>query len=256
MRHRDTGAPKCGKGNSKARMATLSFFLLSSGVILLLGNLGVIDKDIFDYIFSWQSLLIAFGIFILAGGIREHWFGAFLMISVGGLFLADEIFVIEADIGSMIWPSLLILLGFGIILRIFIPKSKKIWKKAGSDFLGNANEINSDEYINVSRVFSGTNLLVQSSNFKGGKASFVFGGGEIDLRNTQLADGINIIKIECVFGGVKMFLPENWDVTLETTGVFGGFNDERRHVPIDNIDRTKKLIIKAEAVFGGGEISN
>lgn len=256
MRHRDIGPPKCGKRNSKARMAILSLFLLSSGVILLLGNIGVIEKDIFEYIFSWQSLLIAFGIFILAGGIRDHWFGSFVMISVGGLFLADEIFVIEANVGSMIWPALLILLGIGIIIKIFIPSKHKSWKKKGPDFSGNANEVNSDEYINISRVFSGTNLLVQSTNFKGGKASFVFGGGEIDLRSAQLADGINIIKIECVFGGVKIFLPENWDVTLETTGVFGGFSDERRHVSIDNIDRTKKLIIKAEAIFGGGEISN
>jgi predicted membrane protein len=237
-------------------MAILSFFLLSSGAILLLGNLSIIDKDIFEYIFSWQSLLIAFGILILSGGIRDHWFGSFVMISVGGLFLADEIFVIEADISSMIWPALLMLLGIGIVLRIFFPKSKKIWNKAGPDFSANANEINCDEYINVSRVFSGTNLLVQSNNFKGGKASFIFGGGEIDLRNAQLAEGINIIKIECIFGGVKIFLPENWDVTLETTGVFGGFSDERRHVAIDNLDRTKKLVIKAEAVFGGGEISN
>jgi uncharacterized membrane protein len=62
MIHRDRGIPKCKTGNSKTRMAILGFFLLSAGTLLILGNLGIIDKDIFEYLFSWQSLLIAFGI--------------------------------------------------------------------------------------------------------------------------------------------------------------------------------------------------
>jgi predicted membrane protein len=256
MRHRDFRDQKLRKERSKPKMLVLSTFLLSAGVLLILGNLGIVDKDLFEYIFSWQALLIAFGLFLLAGGFREHWFGAFIMISVGSLFLLDEIFVLQANVTSMIWPAILILVAIGIFVRILFPNTRKKWMKSGSEFHGNTNEVNNDEFINVSRVFSGANVLIQSENFKGGKASFVFGGGEFDLRSAKLANGINILKIECVFGGVKLFLPEDWDVTLETTGVFGGFNDERRHVQIENIDRTKKLIIKAEAVFGGGEIHN
>ncbi len=248
--------PKCGKSQSKFRLAVLSLFLLSAGAILILGNVGIIDKSLFEYIFSWQSLLIAVGILMLAGGFRSHWFGSFIMISVGGLFLFDEIYSLETGTANMIWPILLIILGLAILIKVFVPKKNKGKKHDSGDFSGNKNEINNDEYIDVSRIFSGANLMVKTENFKGGKASFVFGGGELDLRSAKLAEGINILKIECVFGGVKIFLPEDWDVTLETTGVFGGFNDDRRHMPVDTIDRSRKLIIKAEAVFGGGEIYN
>jgi len=248
--------PKCGRSNSKTRMAVFSLLLVSAGVILILGNVGVIDKDLFEYIFSWQSLLIAFGILSLAGGLRKHWFGATIMISVGGIFLYDSIYSLDTGTINMIWPALLIILGLVIMVKVFIPSKNKEFKHDFGNFSGHKSEVNNDEYIDLSRVFSGTNVMIKSENFKGGKASFVFGGGEIDLRSAKLAEGINILKIECVFGGVKILLPEDWDVTLETSGVFGGFNDDRRHTPLDNIDRSRKLLIKAEAVFGGGEIFN
>jgi len=179
-----------------------------------------------------------------------------VIIIVGSLFLMDEFCAFKNGIGDLIWPSILILVGIAILLKVILPKKISTKAKDFKENCGFTEEVSSDDFINVSRVFSGANVYVKSQNFKGGKASFVFGGGEFDFRGAQLADGINILKIECVFGGVKIYLPEDWDVSLETSGVFGGFSDERRHLHLENIDRTKKLIIKAEAVFGGGEISN
>ncbi len=245
--------PKCGRSHSKYRLVAISLMLLLSGVLLILGNSGIIDKAYFEYIFSWQSLLIAVGILLLSGGVREHWFGAMIMMSIGGVFLYDEIYTMQIGNANTIWPFLLIIIGLGLLIKIFLPNKNRIYNKKIS---GGKREITNDEYIDVSRVFSEANLMIQSESFKGGKASFVFAGGVIDLRSAKLAEGINILKIECVFGGIKIFLPEDWDVSLETSGVFGGFNDDRRHVQIENLDRTKKLIIKAEAVFGGGEIYN
>jgi predicted membrane protein len=228
---------KCGgKSHSKTRGVVFGLLLLAAGTTLILGNTGVIDKSLFDYIFSWQSLLIGFGIFILSGGIRDHWFGSLIMITVGSLFLLDEIYQFKTGVANMIWPAILIIIGIAVIVRIFIPKKPKCNFNKEDYTTGMAEEVSSDDYINVSRVFSGANLVVKSQSFKGGKASFVFGGGEFDLRGAQLAEGINILKIECVFGGVKIFLPENWDVSLETSGVFGGFADERRRVQIENVD--------------------
>ncbi len=256
--HNFSDNTKCGRRpKSKLRSFIFGFFLLTAGTLLILGNAGIIDNNLFDYIFSWQALLIVFGIITLSGGVREHWFGSMIMITIGSLFLLDEIYEFRTGVANMIWPAILIIIGVGVIVKIFIPKS--VTTGSRSDYKDSDNykeEVNNDNYINVSRVFSGANVFVKSDNFKGGNASFVFGGGEIDLRGAKLAEGINILKIECVFGGVKIILPENWDVSLETSGVFGGFSDERRRVQIENLDRTRKLIIKGEAVFGGGEILN
>lgn len=242
--------------HTKASGFVFGLFLLAAGTLLLLGNAGIIDKSLFKYIFSWQSLLIAVGIVFLSGGIRRHWFGALVMITIGSLFLLDEIYTFKTGVSNMIWPAILVIVGIAIMIKIFLPKKthhKRIGNKSGSGF---SEEINSEDYFDVSKVFSGGNIVVKSQNFKGGNASFVFGGGEIDFRQAQLAEGTNILKIECVFGGAKIFVPDTWDLSIETSGVFGGFTDDRHSVNLEKIDKTRKLVIKGETVFGGGEILN
>jgi predicted membrane protein len=240
------------------RMLVLSLLLLCSGIMLILGNMGIIDKSLLHYVFSWQSLLIVIGVFLMIRGLRSHWFASFVLISVGTVFLIDEIYAFETKAPDIIWPLLLIILGIGIMIKILISnKHKKCYKNISecgkhSWFL---EELSNDDYINVSKVFTGVNMLIRSKNFRGGKASFVFGGGEIDLRQAKLAEGTFVLKLEYVFGGVKIFVPKDWDISIESSGVFGGFSDERRYLSLNEIDKSRKLIIKVEALFGGGEIS-
>jgi predicted membrane protein len=76
----------------------------------------------------------------------------------------------------------------------------------------------------------------------------IFGGGD------RLAKGRNIIDIFTVFGGCKFIIPEDWDIKIDVSSVFGGFSDKRsvrRDVPRDP---SKELIIKGVAIFGGGDV--
>jgi hypothetical protein len=58
-----------------------------------------------------------------------------------------------------------------------------------------------------------------------------------------------------IFGGSKFIVPEDWDVKMEVTTVFGGFSD-KRHRSIVVPDASRKLVIRGEAIFGGGELTN
>ncbi len=238
------------------RNVLIAVFFLSAGVILLLRNFGLISNDIIKYIFSWQSLLIALGILVLSSGFRKKWLRGFILISIGAIFLIDEIYGLKYGTANLFWPIILIFIGILIVVKIFIRSSNLDTKNTSKYSPLIDEQFSSNDYINISRVFSGANTIITSQNFKGGKVSFVFGGGELDFRGASLSEGINILKVECVFGGVKIILPENWDVSLETSGVFGGFSDERRHINLSNVETKGKLIIKGEAVFGGGEIIN
>ncbi|MDL2262102.1 cell wall-active antibiotics response protein [Bacteroidales bacterium OttesenSCG-928-I21] len=234
------------------RPLVISLLLLASGVLLILGNMGKMSEEIMGYIFSWQSLLIAVGLINISGGTRSHWFASFIIIAIGVLFLVDEIYVIETGKINIIWPMLLIILGISIIVKRYFPKKNECER----DLIVENCETRNDDYLQISKIFSGINLSVNSKNFQGGKLSFVFGGGEIDLRNVQLAEGMSVLKVECVFGGVKLYVPSNWDISVDSNGIFGGFTDERHFILNEDIDKSRKLIIKADAVFGGGEISN
>ena len=58
-----------------------------------------------------------------------------------------------------------------------------------------------------------------------------------------------------IFGGTKLIVPEEWDVKVEITSVFGGFSDKRVRSVVEK-DSGSMIVITGACVFGGGEIVN
>jgi hypothetical protein len=112
----------------------------------------------------------------------------------------------------------------------------------------------SDEYLDVTAVFSGVNRVVVSKDFKGGTATAVFGGTDINLTQADF-NGTIEIEANCVFGGVEIVVPSNWNVKVKMDTVFGGVEDNR---PVEMMSNNpdKVLVIKGTCVFGGVEIKS
>ena len=78
----------------------------------------------------------------------------------------------------------------------------------------------------------------------------------------------NQIEIEVVniFGGGEIRVPGNWEVVMDTVGIFGGCSDRTFHPDrsapgATNPDgssapQPKRLIVKGVAIFGGLGIKN
>lgn len=109
-----------------------------------------------------------------------------------------------------------------------------------------------DGFVYYSTVFNGADNVFLEPVFRGGSIENVFGGVTLDLRKTTLQEGISHLSISSVFGGTTLLIPAGWNVEIQSDSVFGGFKDKRPFT--DNIEKGAKLIIKAECVFGGGEI--
>ena len=147
-----------------------------------------------------------------------------------------------------LWPLLLVLVGVYIIFG----RKGNFRHSIESTDAGQSK--NSNDYVESISIFGGSSKIVNSDNFKGGNIVSIFGGSEINLTNSKLAEGENNIEITAVFGGTTLIVPSDWNVELDVLPIFGGFGDKRMKDPNKKIQEGKKLLIKGIVLFGGGEI--
>ena len=229
-RHQNTGGAK--------RLMT-GAILLATGGLLLLSNFNLLSWYLEDIIFSWQMLLIAIGFISLAG---RNYTGAIILFSIGGFFLLPDIFTnLNVNFVSVFWPLVIIVIGLTLILgRRNFTGSKK-------------NREFTDNYVDEMNIFGGSERIITSEFFEGGRITSIFGGSTINLKNVKLKNGYAEIEMTSIFGGAKIYIPENWDVRIEATSIFGGINDKRQ-IDISEPNNGNTLVIKGAAIFGGGEI--
>jgi predicted membrane protein len=232
--------------NSYKRNTTAHLLL---GIILVLLGIAVIAEIVdavpwrmSDIIFSWQMILIVIGIIFISG--RESKSTGYILLAIGTFFILPKFFDVPHYWRNLFWPSILILFGLLIIFGRTGRRSR----------LRSSSSSNQDILDDVA-IFGGSEKVINSQNFKGGKITNIFGGSKYDLRNATLAEGTNYLDVSMIFGGSKFIVPEEWDIKIEVTSIFGGFSDKRQRsivVP----DNSRQLIIKGETIFGGGELGN
>jgi hypothetical protein len=92
--------------------------LIALGVVLLLGNTGVITGDVWGTLLRlWPVLLIAIGVDGLLK--REGLAGPVFWIAIGSVFLLSSLHIVEINTWAVIfslWPLLLIAIGLDIVL--------------------------------------------------------------------------------------------------------------------------------------------
>ena len=239
--------------------AVFAFVLVAIGLLLLEFNMGLLPIIWKSFFFSWPMALLVFSIGQLFKP-NFIWGVVLSLISIFFLFSrASDIYpYIEfyEQFISTFWPLLIIIAGVLILLSIFLrPGQNRIRfyhkKTCGDDKKPNQSE-NTDGKINYSLTFSGTEQVILDPVFKGGNIEITFGGLELDLRRTALAEGDTFLYINVVFGGVEITAPDNWDIEIRPNRFAGGIEDSR--VRGVEKDRTRKLIIIAKCTFGGIDI--
>jgi predicted membrane protein len=234
------------------KRVVLAGLLIITGFVFLLKSLGLIPP-FFWWIFSWEMILIAIGVFILLA--RGAILPGVILIGVGSYFLLQDIGFYWID-HWMIWAIILIAVGMIVLLRRDIPGAKHHGKwKGGSHFSHSESTDPGVDYIDEVAAFSGGEKIITSQNFKGGKVTGIFGGTEINLLNAKLAKGTNYLDIFNMFGGTTLIIPRDWNVKIDIVALFGGVGDKRDIVNNPDMD-DRVLYIKGLVLFGGGEIKS
>jgi len=210
------------------------------GLIFGLNALEITDIDVFFD--GWWTLFIIVPCFIdlfkdedKTGNIIGLVIGVVLLLCCQGLLSFDLV-------GKLLLPAILVLIGLSFIFKDTINKKvKQEIKKLGK------NINNENDYC---ATFGGQSLNFNNEEFKGCNLTAVFGGVDCDLRGSIIKED-TVINVSSVFGGVDIYVPEDVNVKVVATPIFGGVSNKKNGVVND---KNKTIYIQATCIFGGVEI--
>jgi len=250
----------------KSKSALFGLLIVAVGALFLAINLGWLDSELRQVVFSWQMIFVVFAIIAL---VRRKYLQMLFWTALGTFFLLPRIArvypealpAIDGNFASNYWPVLVILVGIGVILNIFFGKKRFFLFGLGTSTFSENGDFENVKFNKVEGtngtyvrevIFGGHNDIFLEPVFRGGKIETVFGGVELDLRKTTLPEGDTLLEIESVFGGVILHLPDDWVVVPKFEAIFGGVENKRPQVV--QVDHSRRLIVTGEVIFGGCQI--
>ncbi len=102
---------------------------------------------------------------------------------------------------------------------------------------------------NITATFAGQKVNKDCEEFKGANLDAVFGSVSLDLRKAEISKEA-VIKASSIFGGIEIFVPQNVNVKVKSTPIFGGVTNKS----LTNKDNDTTLYIEAFCMFGGVDI--
>ncbi len=193
---------------------------IATGLLIMFRNLGYIDPSVFSMIISWPSLLVVLGIWSF---IPRNFKSGILLTSIGSFFLIPYITGAGAGWMQTYWPFIFVILGVLMIIYYMLPHH---WKHHAHNYPTNTNYQNNDGYIISENNFGSVRQIVSDKFFKGARIQNNFGGTMLDLRGTTIEPGDTIIDIDSSFGGIEIYVPNNWTVITELESSLAGVDDK------------------------------
>jgi predicted membrane protein len=220
----------------------LGLFVIALGVLYTMENLGIIYAH--DFLRYWPILIACYGVsrIIQCQTMGQKAWGVFWTI-VGSFWFLDRLDILYFNIWDL-WPLILVALGASLIWRP---------SRHGYAFPGMSAVGDSSSTINAFALMGGFKRSNDSQDFRGGEATAIMGGCELDLRKASIQEGEAVIYLVAIMGGIEIWVPENWVVEMRGVPVLGGFEDKTHPSPSDS---NKRLVIKGYSVMGGVEIKN
>ncbi len=214
--------------------------LVGAGVLFGLKALDVIDFNIFFD--GWWAFIIIIPSLITLVTQRDKT-GSMIGLVVGiFLFLVARDLISLEMLGKLIVPVLLVVIGLCLIFKDVMNKNAKEAIK----------KINSRGFPvkKCTAIFSGQKVGFPGEGFFGANLYAIFGGIDCDLRGAVITEDI-VINAGCVFGGMNIFVPENVNVEICATPVFGGVANKTGRPFTQGIPT---VFINGAAVFGGIDV--
>lgn len=211
--------------------------LIGIGVVLGLNAFNITSIDVFFD--GWWTMFIIIPCFIGLFNDEDKTFNMIGFI-IGVLLLLSSQDLFDFDIvWKLIVPIILISIGLSFIFKNGI--NKKINQEISKL---NKSDKDKEEYY---ATFSSQNVNFNNEEAKNCSLNAIFGGIKCDLTDSKIKKDI-VINSFAIFGGITIIVPDDVNVKVSSTSIFGGVSDERKNIKKDN---SKTVYINATAIFGG-----
>jgi predicted membrane protein len=255
--------------------------LVLMGVVLALDRLGFVQAH--HVLRYWPAALILIGLVMLQRGERHSALRALVLIVVGGWLLLNTLGFVSLDMWEFIWPLLLVFIGARIMMRNQGYRSGASQDLPGAGpgagtgptgqnlsgqgpggqgpsgqgptgFYSAAASSGEPVHASIFSLLSGSKRRWGKSVFRGAEMTIFMAGSELDLRDALMSSGeLAVVDLFVIMGGVNIFVPPHWTVSVEVVPLMGGVHDKTRSVPSNP---AQHLLVRGTVVMGGVEISN
>ncbi len=222
------------------------FVVIALGVLFTLDNLGLLQAD--EILRWWPAMLLVYGLSRLTGlNCRQSTMPGIIFTLAGALLLLHEFDLIQVDPWDF-WPVLLVVVGGSMVAG-----AMRRARGADAPVAPGVPGAETDSTFSTFVMWSGIERKVGSLDFRGGDATAIMGGAEIDLRQAKMPGGRAVVDVTVVWGGVELFVPADWQVTVEALPLMAGIEDATR-APAG--ETRGHLVVKGVVLMGGVEIKN
>jgi len=214
--------------------------IMAVGALLLLQQMGRLD---FGEVVShyWPLILILVGLWQLIANSFRNIGGPLFLIALGVVFQLWKLDILGRNTWSYVWPLLIISVGLWTLVGALRRRSPAAMVVKEAD-------------IDAFALFAGLQRRVDTPAFRGGRATAILGGIDLDLRGAGLAEGTAALDLSAVMGGITIRIPRSWRVEMDARPLLGGIEDKHSYEPGPQGGGT--LRVKASAIMGGIEIKD
>ena len=230
-------------GSASTTRLWIGISVIVVGLLAALDNLGFPLHGFFLKL--WPLILVAFGLSKLTREQPQRGLSGYVFILAG-------VFLLVANLGG---PSLAEALGplFLVALGVFIVT--KALRKSRSVPPELARH---EGFLSGTAIFGGTKRRLSGTEFKGGEMTAIFGGFELDLRQSEPSSTPMRLDMFILFGGGELRVPQGWTVDMKATTIAGALEDKTLHLPSQSglPEARPTLVITGLALFGGLTVTN
>lgn len=165
-------------------------------------------------------------------------------IAVGTWLLLASLDVLHIDLGDLLGPGLLILIGVRLMTR-----GRRAPSVAEDDALSRPSLI--------ALLAEARRSVTQE--FEGASMTSVMGGCHLDLRQASIPSGrVPVVDVFAVMGGHGIIVPATWTVVLEALSILAAAEDKRLPLvgtpPPGGSGAT--ILVRGTLIFGGLTVKN